>query len=200
MNDFIKKKMLDTSQKNNLYLSESDLDRIIRDNFKTVEFKKGDFLLKEGQYCSYTTLLEKGLFMYYNLVDGEEIALDFAIEGNWISYIKSISQNIPSDISIKALEDSRVHMLHIDKMQTLFQAFPQIIQIKVTETEKSFTEMAAYNINLNTLTVEEHYKWLIETKKEWLDRVPQYYIASYLGVKPQSLSRIRKRISQNKNS
>lgn len=198
MTDFVKKRILTTVKHNNLNISTKDIEQLVGDNFQTLDLAKGDFLLKEGQYCQHTSLLEQGLFMYYHIIDGEEVALDFAIEGDWISYIKSVSQNIPSDINIKALEDSKVHMLSMNRMETLFQAFPKFIQIKMNAMEKSFTEMAVYNLNLNTLTVEEHYQHLVETKKEWLERVPQYYIASYLGVKPQSLSRIRKRISKTK--
>lgn len=198
MTDFIKNTILATVQENNLHISTEDIDQLVNDNFRTVELSKGDFLLKEGQYCQHASLLEQGLFMYYHIIDGQEVALDFAIERDWISYIKSVSQGIPADINIKALEDSKVHMLSIDKMEALFQVLPQFIQIKMNAMEKSFTEIAAYNVRLNTLTVEEHYQHLVENKKEWLNRIPQYYIASYLGVKPQSLSRIRKRISKTK--
>jgi CRP-like cAMP-binding protein len=197
MSDFVRQTIITANQQNNLHLSALSIEQIL-DCFEMAELQKGDFLLKEGQYCQRVILLERGLFMYYHIVDGEEVALDFAIEGDWISYIKSMSQGIPSDISIRAIEDSRVYLLPMDRMQDLFQKYPEFIQIRVNEIEKSFMEMAAYNIHLNTLTVEEHYKKLVETRKEWLSRVPQYYIASYLGIKPQSLSRIRKRISRNK--
>jgi len=195
MNDFMRQMIIEANQKNTLCLSEMDIEYIL-DCFKMAEISKGDFLLKEGQYCRQIVLLGKGLFMYYHLVDGEEIALDFATEGDWVSSIKSINQGTPSEVNIKALEDSLVYRLSIDTMKDLFDKYPKFIQIKMNEIEKSFIEMAAYNMNLNALTVEEHYQRLLETKNEWLIRVPQYYIASYLGIKPQSLSRIRKRISK----
>lgn len=194
MSAYINDIFIHLSRQMGFSLSETTTNTIVQ-LFKKVSLKKGDFLLKEGQYCTQVALVEEGLLMYYHIADGEEVARDFAIENDWASYIKSTSQNIPSDINIRALEDCELHVLNIETMQLFFQEHPEFIQIRMKIMEQSFMEIAEYNTNLNGLSPEEHYKKLVQTKSDWLQRVPQYYIASYLGIKPQSLSRIRKRIS-----
>ena len=194
MSAYINHIFLHLSRQMGFTLSEATINNVAQ-LFKKVALKKGDFLLKEGQHCTQVALVEKGLLMYYHIADGEEVARDFAIENDWASYIKSTSQKIPSDISIRALEDGVVHVLNIETMNRFFQEHPEFIQIRMKIMEHSFMEIAEYNTNLNGLSPEEHYKKLVHTKPDWLQRVPQYYIASYLGIKPQSLSRIRKRIS-----
>ncbi|BDS13874.1 Crp/Fnr family transcriptional regulator [Aureispira anguillae] len=197
MSEFIRRTLIRISNDNDFSLTEAELTNLVS-FFDLRTIPKGNFWLREGQYCTQIAVVEEGLLMYYKNVEGEEIALDFAMEENWVSYIKSINQKIPSDINIRTLEDCKVHTLSIESMELLFREHPKLIQIKVAQTEQSFMEMAEYNSNLNILTPEEHYRKLTEKRGEWLNRVPQYYIASYLGIKPQSLSRIRSRISREK--
>jgi CRP-like cAMP-binding protein len=195
MEDFLNNSLKVLNQQHQLGYSPRELEEI-KDFFEPKELAKGDYLLKEGQYCLHTNLVESGLLMYYQIVDGEEVARDFAMENDWCSYIKSFSQNIPSDMNVRALEPTKVHRLSKTAIAKLFESYPKMLFLKTNLVEQSFIEMAEYNVRLNSLSAEAHYQKIIAEKPEWIQRVPQYYIASYLGIKPPSLSRIWKKLDR----
>jgi len=194
MSNFLRSTLIELKQGIEIDFLE-DLIEIFISYLKPMTFPKGTFLLRTGQYCQHIYLLEQGLAMYYQIIDGEEIARDFAMEKDWCSYIKSFSQQIPSDMNIRTLEKTKLYQLSKNDMYAIFAKYPALHAIRSTLIEKSFIEIATYNARLNSLSAEEHYKQLVKERPKWIQRVPQYYIASYMGIKPQSLSRIRKNIS-----
>ena len=121
-----------------------------------------------------------------------EIPIDFTPEGEWLAYLTSFSQGTPSDMGIKALEDMRILRLSATNMQLLFQAQPKFIALKSFYTEVSFMSNARHGADLAMLNGKERYHKFMNEKPDLINRIPQYYIAAYLGIKPQSLSRIRK--------
>jgi len=180
------KKYLETT----FSFKEDTVDKIISCcEPKTID--KNDYFLREGQYCKSVAFVASGSFIYYFINDGEEKVCDFAFEQDWITQYKSLLGNIPSELNIKALENSFIQILSIEKMEVLFTEFPEANIIRSTLAEQYFTQSAEHATNLSSLKAEERYKLLLEKKPFIHQRVPQYYIASYLGIKPQSLSRIR---------
>ena len=161
-------------------------------SLEVVHLTKGEFFLKEGQINNHLAFVDKGLAMYYKVVDGTEIPLDFAIEGQWISYLKSFTNRIPSDINIKVLEDTTLFTLEIHKTQELMTKHPKFLALRSYHVEKSLAEVTQHSANLATLDAKQRYYQLMKEKPYLINRVPQYYLAAYLGIKPQSLSRIRK--------
>jgi len=95
-------------------------------------------------------------------------------------------------MGIKALEDMRILRLSATNMQLLFQAQPKFIALKSFYTEVSFMSNAQHSADLAMLNGKQRYYKFMNEKPHLVNRVPQYYIAAYLGIKPQSLSRIRK--------
>jgi CRP-like cAMP-binding protein len=165
-------------------------------NLKTVTIEKGYFLLKTGEICSHSFFVERGLLRSYTIdKSGKEHIVQFASE-NWIIGDRSsIYFNEPSDFYIDAVETTSC--IYLD------QAFLN----QATELSKNFrlfNEKALHNhirhlqkrINLLlSATAEQRYMNFIQLYPDLTLRVPQWMIASYLGVAPESLSRVRKELA-----
>ena len=152
---------------------------------------KGDHFLKIGEVSHYVAYITSGLAMHYKMYDGIEIPIDFTSQGEWLAYLKSFSGRTPADVAIKALEDTRVLKLSAIKMQELFQWQPKFMALKNFYTELSFMNNAQHTADLAMLDSKKRYYKFMQERPELLNRVPQYLIAAYLGIKPQSLSRLR---------
>jgi len=116
---------------------------------------------------------------------------DFAFEIDWITQYKSLLNNLPSALFIKALEESVIYWFNAKDMEELTELLPKANNIRTRLAEKYFTASIERTAALTNLKAENRYQLLIEQRPEIYQRVPQYHIASYLGIKPQSLSRIR---------
>ncbi len=174
-------------------LSETEIEGIIK-SLKIKHFEKGTFLLKEGQISKLCFFVLKGCIRQYYLVDGEEKTTHFYTEGQPITPYVGTFKRSPAKYYLSCVEDSIVTTGTPEDEAKLYEMFPQFESISRMATEeevgKTQDELANFIIN----SPEERYLHLLETRPELLDRVPQYQLASYLGVTPESLSRIRKRI------
>ena len=159
--------------------------------FVPKSLSKKDYFLKEGEYCKNVGYVEVGSFLYFQLIDGEEKVCDFAFENDWVTQYKSLLGNMPSDMNIRALEDSTVLYMNWEKMEALTEELPKVGIIRSTLAEQYFTKSNERATNLTTLDAKGRYQALLDELPDIHQRVPQYHIASYLGIKPQSLSRIR---------
>ncbi len=155
---------------------------------------KNDHFLKIGEISRQVAFLGTGLAMHYKLYDGMEIPVDFTTEGEWLAYLESFSNGTPADTGIKLLEDACVLTLSATNMQVLFQAQPKFALLKSFYTERSFMSNVQHSADLAMLSGKQRYYKFMNDKPHLINRIPQYYIAAYLGIKPQSLSRIRKEI------
>jgi CRP-like cAMP-binding protein len=153
---------------------------------------KGDHFLKLGEVSHHVAFIISGLGMHYRLYDGIEIPIDFTPEGEWLAYLASFANGTPADVAIKALEDTKILKLSAIKMQELFQWQPKFMALKNFYTELSFMNNAQHSADLAMLDGKKRYYKFMNEKPDLVNRVPQYYIAAYLGIKPQSLSRLRK--------
>lgn len=152
---------------------------------------KNQYFLREGQYCKNVAFIENGGFIYFQNVTGEEKICDFALENDWITYYKSLLSNTPSEMNIRSFQDSKILLMNMSKMESLSQKLPKVNSIRTTMAEQYFTKSAKRATNLTILNAKARYKTLLKDIPDIHQRVPQYHIASYLGIKPQSLSRIR---------
>jgi CRP-like cAMP-binding protein len=172
-------------------LSDSDFALLIS-RLKRRTFKKGDHFLEIGKINTELGFVEQGLAMYYRIINDDEVPVDFATEGNWCSYLKSFNNQTPGDLGIRMLEDSVLHCIAFPDLEQLFIESPKFMALKTYYVEQSMMDMAQHSADLATLDARERYYKFMREKPELINRVPQYYIAAYLGIKPQSLSRIRK--------
>lgn len=176
-------------------LSQSEKEAIIKST-EVKEFKKGDFLLKEGQKSINSYFVLQGCIRQYNLSDGDEKTTRFFVEGEWIISVDEISENPISMHNWICMEDCILVIGNEEKAQELFDKFPKLETISRKIVEKAFSEIQKTILYYHSETPEQRYLSLVDKYPDILQRVPQYHIASYIGVKPESLSRIRKRVAQ----
>jgi CRP-like cAMP-binding protein len=159
------------------------------------EFKKGAILLREGQVSKEAYFVLKGCVRQYYIVNGEERTNNFFTEEQWVVAIKSFSQNTPSTHYLDCCEDSHLVVGNREKEEDLYRRFPKFETISRKVMEKVFEEQQEIMASYQTDTPEQRYLKLLDTRPDLFQRLPQYQLASYIGVKPESLSRIRKRLA-----
>ncbi len=166
----------------------SALEKII-----TIQYiSKDNFLVKENEICRNVSFINKGLVRLYYVADGKEICVGFEKDLGYVSEYTSFLTQQPSALNIKALEDCVILNLSFGDLQLLYKSHPVFEQFGRKIAEHLFIALSTYNIRLLSLSYEEHYQWIIENQPYIIQRVPQYMIASYIGVSPEHLSRIRK--------
>ena len=154
--------------------------------------RKGDHFLHLGQVSRHVAFIDTGLMMHYGLHDGVEIPCNFSLEGDWMGSLKSFTTGSPTDVAIKALEDTWIREISDDHLQQLFLSSPRWLLFKNHLVQLVFFNITQHNADLAMLNAKARYYKFMREKPELINRIPQYYIAAYLGIKPQSLSRIRK--------
>ena len=168
---------------------------IINYLFKEKSIKKGDYFLAEGHICRYAGFIVKGMMRYYINHEGEDRTYDFAQENNFICNYESFIPKTPSTKIIQALEDSEILQISYDDLQMLYQSVKQGERLGRLVIEQVFVHTLQDLSSFYTDTPEYRYGKFIKKHPDLQQRISQYHIASYVGVKPQSLSRIRKRIA-----
>ena len=163
--------------------------------FKERTIAKGSFLTKEGSVCNYVSFVNKGLLCYYFNHDGKQVYQSFAVDGDYCCDYISFLTRKPGSIFIEALEDTVVIDLHYDDVQQGYDASPRLQKFGRLISEFLYMMFSQRDIYLATTTPEERYRNIIKNSPQLLQRVPQYMIASYIGITPEALSRIRKRMS-----
>ncbi len=171
---------------------------IVTDLFKEASYKKGEFFLGDGQICKHAGFIKKGLIRYYINNDGEDKTYEFGQESNFVCNYESFLPQKPSTKIIQALEDCEILQISYDNLQVLYQTVSGWERFGRLVIEQVFVQLLNGLGSLYTDTPEQRYTKLIREHPDLLQRVSQYHIASYVGVKPQSLSRIRKRIAAQK--
>jgi len=167
----------------------------IRDAFPIKTFAKESFLLKEGQISKDAFVVIKGCIRKYYLQEGEEITSEFYTEFQSATNIDSMINQKPSKYYLSCSEDTTVAIMNSEKENALYQKFPRFAEVCRVEMEKMLGTSQEKLIVFKNLSPKERYLNLLKERPDLINRVPQYQLASYLGIKPETLSRIRKRIS-----
>jgi len=154
--------------------------------------RKGDHFLHLGQVSRHIAFIDSGLMMHYSLHDGVEIPCNFSLEGDWMGSLKSLTSGSPTEVAIKALEDSCIREISAEHLQHLFHLSPRWLQFKNHLVQLVFFNITQHNADLAMLDAKARYYKFMRENPDLINRIPQYYIAAYLGITPQSLSRIRK--------
>lgn len=185
--DFIEKYMI---------LTEEEKNSIIDLNiFRTL--KKGTVLLSEGQYSTESFFVLKGCIRTYYVVDGDEKTTEFYTEMEGISPPCVMSRQ-PSELYISCVEDSIVSFSNLGMEAEIFQKFPRFESLCRVLSEQLLSKNQRSFDEYKTSSPEQRYMNLLKNRPDLLNRVPQHQLASYLGIKPQSLSRLRARLVKKK--
>jgi CRP-like cAMP-binding protein len=189
-------RLLDTIE-SIILLSTTERDIVIS-LFKEKAYKKGDLFLADGQICKQVGFVTKGLLRYYINHDGEDKTYDFAQENNFVCNYESFIPRAPSTKNIQALEDCEILQISYDDLQLFYKSISQAERFGRVVIEQVFIQTLQDLSSFYTDTPELRYEKMLKKHPDLLQRMSQYHIASYVGVKPQSLSRIRKRIYTEK--
>jgi len=192
--------MTDLKQKLIKYFSQIDKLSEQEENFLLEgmiikEYKKGDYVVKEGQKNEKTFFMLQGLIREYKLIDGEEKTTNFYSEENWIMTSSGFEEPTNANENLICVENTWIVIGDESKALELFEKFPRFETISRQIVETAFIKQQQFMASYITDKPEQRYLNLIKTRPELIQRVPQYDIASFIGVKPESLSRIRKKIT-----
>ncbi len=152
---------------------------------------KKEYLLKTGQTCNKIYFIEQGMVRCFYVKYEKEICSWFMKEGDVIISVESFFTQKPSYESIQAIEDCVLHSIRYDELQYIFREFPEFNYIARILTERYYTlsEQRLYSLRMERAT--ERYNHLISEHAEIVQRVPSTFIASYLGITLETLSRIK---------
>lgn len=157
------------------------------------KFKKGQFLISEGSVARKTFFVRKGaVIAYYVDLDGVEHVLQFAIEGWWISDIHSFVRAEAARLNLEAIEDCEVYEFSAEAMDKAYTDLPPVTRYFLKITQNAFATFQARVQAALSTTAEERYALFKKLYPKIELRFPQKRIASYIGITPESLSRIKK--------
>jgi len=161
--------------------------------FKPVSYRKDDYFIKEGQVSRYLGFIVNGCLMCVYNKDGKEFIDEFSLDNEFITDYGSFTRGTPADKDVICLEDSELLILSYSSLQELYEINPIFERTGRLMAEMLFISWQQRVKSLLLDDAETRYKKLIETRPDLAQRVPQYHIAQYLRITPETLSRIRKK-------
>lgn len=169
----------------------------LKSRYQRLEVKKGEFLLREGGHCKHTFFVESGLIRMYAIDgQGKEHIVQFACENWLLSDRSSVYFDESSDYFIDAIEHTVVVLLEKDFVDELIKVNPHFQRINEQLLHNHIRHLQKRIHGLMAETAEERYIEFVELYPDLTLRVPQWMIASYLGVTPESLSRVRRDLAK----
>lgn len=177
---------------NYVTLSESEMDSIAA-RFKKKTVKKNDYLLREGQVCKDIIFVQSGCLRLYYISDDVEVSVWFSFKHSSAIEISSFLSGKPSNYFLQAIEDSEILILSKTELNKLYSSQPKVQEMMRIFLQDVILTLVDRFTSLQRDSAEKRYKDLLN-KPAYLQKVPQKYLASFIGITPTSLSRIRKKI------
>lgn len=179
------------------FLNPEEID-IIVENTVVQEFKKDSMLLKQGDISKSCYAVIRGCIREFYIKDGLERTTGFFTEGQPVNSFSSYSNQLPSKHFLECTEDCLLTIGNQSLVDQMCERLPRLTEFIKTEVEKEAGVLQERMAIFMTSSPEERFLNLMETNPKLINRAPQHQIASYLGVTPESLSRIKKRVFQKK--
>lgn len=180
----------------NLDIDENDVLSLV-ENCTVKEIKKEEFLLRENEHCKYTFFVEDGLLRQYSLDGkGKEHTLSFAPQDWFVTDRESAYFDQPSAYYIQALENSKVVLIDDNFIHTLSEKIPSFTEFNNKLLHNHIRHLQNRINMLLSASAKKRYLEFIAIYPDILLRVPQTMVASYLGITPESLSRVRRELAQ----
>lgn len=158
------------------------------------EIKKGHQLLKEGEVCSSVYFIIEGCCRIFFLNEGKEISRQFFFENAFFTELASFNTQNPSLYYMDALEDSKLFAISYKDLTALYDKSPAFLRFGKLMADQTAIFLINRNVEIVTTHAKERYLKLMKERPKVMQRVPQYMIASYLGITPEALSRLRREI------
>ncbi|MCC7464704.1 MAG: Crp/Fnr family transcriptional regulator [Saprospiraceae bacterium] len=183
-----------------IQLADQDIP-LVEQAFKVKKLKKRDLLLQAGDPSNHMRFISEGcLRVYYLDTEAREHILQFGIEGWWVNDLYSYLTQTPAQYYIQAVEDSTVLQVHRDALEQLFVQAPVIERFFRRKIQKAYVALQERTIKGISDSAEKRYLAFQKQYRALEQRLPQYMIASYLGVTPEHLSAIRKKMAEQRGS
>ena len=178
------------------YISLSDEQALlITGKLQVRKVRKKQWLVTPGEYCKTEFFVSKGCFRAYHIDDsGKEHVIKFASEGWWITDIESLFSGLPATLYVEALEEGEVIVLQRSAQEELYDDIPELNKYFRLVYQKALANTSGRLLRTISGTAEQHYTQFIQQYPDIEQRVPQYMIASYLGITPEFLSKIKARM------
>ena len=170
---------------------------VIKTYLSPKKLRKKQYLLQEEDVCKYIAFVEKGAMRAYTLDDkGTEHIVQFALEGWLISDLYSFLTEEPATYNIDALENAELLLISKTAHEELLQKMPKYETYTRVQLTGAYIAMQRRLTSIISLPLEERYNYFTSLYPDIVQRVPQHMIASYMGLTPETLSRVRKRLAQ----
>lgn len=186
--------MTELQQYINLYfgIDEKSLEKI-EQLFKKKTLKKNDYICKAGEYCKNLSFIKSGTIRVFNYTDGKEITQWISSEGSFITDLSSIVFDTTANWNIQALTDCELYTISKEDYNKIGFHVKQWDKLEKLFIAKCFITLENRVYSFLSMTAEERYNQLFELNKRLFNEVPLQYLASMLGMTPETLSRIRKK-------
>lgn len=186
---------------NNFIPLKKEEKEMVEERFHPRLYRKRQFVLQEGDVCTYFNFVVRGCLRMYKIDDkGHTHILQFASENYWINDLGSFHEMKPSSLNIDALEDTVVLQITRDELVYLYLHAPKFDRIFRVLVENSFIRLQQRLLQNISSTAEERYQSFLEQYPHLLSRLSQVQIASFLGITPEFLSRLRGKMSKPRRS
>lgn len=177
---------------NSIHPLSDELKNHLKQIIQIQEVSKKEYLLELGRVCKGISFVAKGLVRCFYYKNGREVCSWFMKEGDLIVSVESFFSQVPSYENMQALEDCLLFSISYDQLQHIYLHYPEFNYIGRVLTEKYYILCDQRLYSLRMQKAAERYEYLIQNQPEIIQRVPAQYIASYLGITSETLSRIRK--------
>ena len=170
---------------------EADL---IEDFFEITELKKKEFLLQDGKICNFIAFIAEGSIRHFHIKNGIEKTCDISFKDSWVTDFQSFTHNTACIMNLQAMEPATVFFIRKENLFNLYKAcnkYETFGRLMAEQVAVRATEIA---MSLSCDKPEERFLNLLKKQPDLFQRIPQKYIANFLGVSAESLSRIRNRI------
>lgn len=173
-------------------LSEQEV-RTVNPLFRKEFHRKNDLIVKQGDICEKLYFIEKGIISLTLNIEGKEKCMAFRLEGCFGSILESFCIQSPSPVSIYAIEPCTLYTIYYNDIQTFFNLVKEGDRFGRLIIEEVIMEASNHLFEMHTLSPEQRFVGFMEKFPTLANRIPQHMIASFLGIAPQTLCRIKKR-------
>ncbi len=165
--------------------------------FKPYHLAKSSYFLKTGEVNKYIGFIRSGLVRYFVYKNETEATFEFTREGEFIADYQSFSQHQPSIQNIQAIEDCELLVINFEDVQDIFSHTPHGNLLGRVVIEHRFDVMVKQLLSIYMHKPEQRYFQFMASYADLAQRIPLYMIASYVGIQPESLSRMRRRLAKS---
>lgn len=168
----------------------------LEENIPARIFARGDILLHQGNICRNVYFIQQGIVRLYYQADHEEKTAFFYQENEFVSSFESFVKQKPAEHFLQCVEETTANVISAEHYQAMLENFPNFEFLARIVMEEELIVMQNIISSFFTLNAEQRYLKLQRDDPKLLQRIPQYQLASFLGIQPESLSRLRKRLSE----